>query len=95
MKSRRAKMALTNETTAVDVKSALLNVIEELPVERVAEVLDFALFIKLRQRYKPVKTPHRTQEQVEAIRELQGSARGEHLLERLLIARAEDRDREQ
>ncbi|HOU15581.1 MAG TPA: hypothetical protein PKZ84_20960 [Anaerolineae bacterium] len=87
-------MTLTNEVTVVDIKSALFNVIEELPEERVAEVLDFALSIKLQRSYKPTKNPYRTQEQIETIRKLRGSARGEHLLERLLIARAEDRERE-
>ena len=41
-------MAVENVATN-NVKTALVQIIDELSVERVAEVLDFALFIKARQ----------------------------------------------
>ncbi len=82
------------EETMVDIKTVLWQVIEELPTERVAEVLDFALFIQTRPARKPL-APHRTKAQLEAMRQLRGSAQGEHLLERLLAERAKDREREQ
>ncbi len=94
-------MALTNEAPAVDVKSALLNVIEELPVEQAAEVLDFALFISTRQTqtahsefvYKQrEKKPSASL--AETITALQADRTQGRLFERLMAERAEERTRE-
>jgi len=94
-------MTLTNEATAVDIKSALLNVLEELPAERVEEVLDFALFIKTRQTqaarsefvYKQrEKKPSASL--AETITALQSDGTQGRLFERLMAERAEERSRE-
>jgi len=94
-------MSLTNEAPAVDVKSALLNVIEELPVERVAEVLDFALFIKTRQTQTARSEFVYAQGEkkastslAETISALQANETHGRLYERLMAERAEERARE-
>jgi len=40
---------MVNNVSTTHVKATLGRVIDELPIERVAQVLDFALFIKARQ----------------------------------------------
>ena len=87
-------MAQTNEVTT-DVKSALLNVIEDLPVEHVAEVLDFALFIRSRQAH-PARSEfvYRQVELAKTINALQADNTQGRLYERLMSERAEERARE-
>lgn len=88
-------MTLTNEAITVDVKSALFNVIEELPVERVAEVLDFALFIKTRQT-QPAHSEfvYKQMDLAKTITALQADNTQGRLFERLMAERAEERTRE-
>ncbi|MEJ5310813.1 MAG: hypothetical protein WHX52_13690 [Anaerolineae bacterium] len=90
-------MTLTNEATAADVKAALFSVIEELSEERVAEVLDFALFIQTRQ--KPATRPEFTYKQIEenssislarTIAALQEDRTQGRLYDRLMAERAEE-----
>lgn len=88
-------MTLTNETIVADIKAALFNVIEELPEERVAEVLDFALFIKTRQT--PAAHSEFVYQQMnlaKTITALQEDGTEGRLYDRLMAERAEERKRE-
>ena len=88
-------MALTNEATVADVKSALLNVIAELPEERVAEVLNFALFIKARQTQATnSEFVYEQKDLAKTITALQADETHGRLFERLMAERAEERARE-
>lgn len=42
---------------ALTMKIAMLHVLDELPVERIAEVLDFALFLNAKGRHGSVAVP--------------------------------------
>jgi hypothetical protein len=88
-------MGLTKEATVVDIKSALLNVIAELPEERVAEVLDFALFIKTRQTQTAnSEFVYKQKDLAKTITALQADETHGRLYERLMAERAEERARE-
>lgn len=88
-------MALANEATAVDLKSALLDVIEELSAERMAEVLDFALFIKTHQTQStPSEFVYKQTNLAKTIAALQADNTQGRLYERLMAERAEERARE-
>ncbi|GEM_PF-6893779 len=83
---------LTPDITKTELEQTLIRLANELPSERLAEVIDFALFVKSRadRESRSVRTP----EQLEALKQLFSGPKHTGLYTALMRERARERERD-
>lgn len=83
---------LAPDITKTELEQTLIRLANELPPERLVEVIDFAIFVKslVNRELKPVRTP----EQLEALKQLFSGPKRTGLYAALMRERAAERARD-